>query len=108
HVLTARDVNDASDPRLGHALWWLSSRRYANAADCVAALQQLCAQAGNGDPPICLHGTDGGTVSSSIVVLRPWLGHSTYLHAQGPPDRTPYVDYSHLLRELAPAAPDGT
>jgi hypothetical protein len=101
HVLTAHDVNDGGDPRLGHALWWLGQRNYATAAGCVAALKRLCAQAGDGGPPICLRGDEGGTVSSSIVVLRPSLAASLYLHAQGPPDRTPYEDYSHLLKELA-------
>jgi hypothetical protein len=106
HVLTAHDVNDAGDRRIGHSLWWLSGRDYATAEDCIRALRELCAQPGNGDPPICLHGDGRGTVSSSIVALRSSLDRSTYLHAQGPPDRTPYVDYSHLLRELA-AAPAG-
>jgi uncharacterized protein with NRDE domain len=101
HVLTASDVNDGSDRRLGHAHWWLLQRPYQTGADCVAALKELCAQRGNGDPPICLHGPDRGTVSSSIVALRPNLAESTYLHAQGPPDRTPYQDYSALLRDLA-------
>ena len=101
HVLTAHDVNDASDPRLGHAHWWLSERGYATASQCVSSLQELCAQPGNSDPPMCLHGEHGGTVSSSIVALRPELSRSTYLHAQGSPDRTPYADYSHLLRQLA-------
>src|SRR5262245_16152551 len=36
HVLTNHDVNDASDRRLGHALWWLGNRGYAVAEDCVA------------------------------------------------------------------------
>lgn len=103
HVLTAHDVNDASDPRLGYAHWWLSEHRYGTAKDCVAALQELCAQPGNGTPPMCLHGERGGTVSSSIVALRPELHRSTYLHAQGSPDRTPYIDYSPLLRQLAEA-----
>lgn len=101
HVLTAHDVNDASDRRLGHAQWWLHQHRYGPASDCVAALKALCAQPGNGDPPICLHGSNGGTVSSSIVALRSSLGRSIYLHAQGPPDRTSYQDYSYLLHELA-------
>ncbi|HEV3255600.1 MAG TPA: NRDE family protein [Gemmataceae bacterium] len=100
HVLTSHDVNDASDRRLGHAHWWLSERNCANANGCVAALKKLCAQAGNGDPPICLRGQEGGTVSSSIVALRVPLERSTYWHAQGPPDRTPYEDYSSLMREL--------
>jgi hypothetical protein len=103
HVLTAHDVNDSSDRRLGHALWWLSQRAYGSASDCIKALQALCAQPGNGDPPICLHGADRGTVSSSVVALRPSLARSTYLHAQGPPDRTPYLDHSHLLHQLVQA-----
>jgi uncharacterized protein with NRDE domain len=102
HILTSHDVNDAGDRRLGHALWWLSQRRYDCAADCVAALKELCAQTGNGDPPMCLHKEDRGTVSSSIVVLRQALGRSEFWHAQGPPDQTPYEDYSELLRQLVP------
>jgi hypothetical protein len=97
HVLTARDVNDLGDHRIAHALAWLGGRDYATSRDCVAALKELCGQTGNGGPPICLHGEQGGTVSSSIIVLRPRLHESTYLHAQGPPDRTPYADYSELL-----------
>src|SRR5208283_1290265 len=63
HVLTSHDVNDASDRRLGHALWWLGQRGYQVSADCVAALRELCAQPGNGDPPMCVRGEQGGTVS---------------------------------------------
>src|SRR5262249_4824305 len=100
HVLTAHDVNDGSDRRLGHSLWWLCQRDPGTSAECVAALKELCAQPGNGDPPICLRGETGGTVSSTIVVLRPGLAASSYWHAQGPPDRTPYADYSHLLAEM--------
>jgi uncharacterized protein with NRDE domain len=101
HVLTANDVNDASDRRLGHALWWLGQRGYASAEQCVSALKELCSQPGNGGPPMCLHGDRGGTVSSSIVALRTPLAHSTYWHSQGPPDRTAYTDYSGLVRQLS-------
>jgi uncharacterized protein with NRDE domain len=100
HVLTAHDVNDESDRRLGHSLWWLHQRGYTMAKDCIDALKELCAQPGNGDPPICLRGKKGGTVSSSIVALRFPLERSIYLHAQGPPDRTPYKDFSALMAEL--------
>lgn len=103
HVLTNHDVNDASDRRLGHAQWWLGQRHYDTAADCVEALQELCGQAGNGDPPMCVRKSDRGTVSSSILVLTQPLAAGTYLHAQGPPDRTPYQDFSELLRQIAPA-----
>jgi uncharacterized protein with NRDE domain len=102
HVLTSHDVNDASDCRLGHALWWLGQRNYDNAQQCLDALKELCAQPGNGGPPMCLHGDKGGTVSSSLIALRSSLAQSSYVHAQGSPDRTPYDDYSHLLHALKP------
>jgi uncharacterized protein with NRDE domain len=108
HVLTAYDVNDASDPRLGHALGWLGQRDYARSSECVAALKELCAQTGNGGPPICLRGKQGGTVSSTILVLRPPPARGLYLHAQGPPDRTPYADYSFLLTQIIPLPATGT
>ena len=107
HVLANRAVNQEGDPRVGHALHWLGQRDYATSANCLAALAELCAQPGSAGPPICLHGQDRGTVSSTLIALRPSLANSMYLHAQGPPDRTPYDDYSPLLHELAGAAPAG-
>jgi uncharacterized protein with NRDE domain len=103
HVLTNRDVNDLHDRRIIHALGWLSQHHFGASYQCLAALQELCGQTGNGTPAICLHGQQGGTVSSSIVALRSPFHSSTYLHAQGPPDRTAYADYSHLLRQAAAA-----
>lgn len=105
HVLTARDVNDPSDRRIGHTLTWLGGRRLDTAAACVTALRELCAQ--KDDPPICLHGECGGTVSSSIVALRWPPAPGVYLHAQGSPDEVPYVDYGHLLNQLADAPSHG-
>jgi uncharacterized protein with NRDE domain len=102
HVLTNYDVNDAGDRRLAYALEWLGRRDYTVAAECVAALKELCAQTGDDGPPICIRGARGGTTSSSIIVLRQPLDRGVYLHAQGPPDVTPYADYSPLLGELAP------
>jgi uncharacterized protein with NRDE domain len=100
HVVANRDVNDASDRRVAYALGWLAGRPYARADDCVAALKELCAQAGDGGPPMCLHGDDRGTVSGSIIAVRRPPPDWTYLHAQGSPDRTPYADCSPLLRRM--------
>lgn len=100
HVLSNGDVNDASDRRVGHSLDWLGSRMGSTSAECVTAARELCGQAGGDGPAICLNGTRRGTVSSSLLVLPPALPQGVYLHAQGPPDRTPYEDHSHLLREL--------
>lgn len=102
HVLANGDVNDASDRRIAYAIGWLEQRRYYNVDHSLAALKELCGQTGNGRPPICLRGSDRGTISSTLVALEPALSRSRYLHAQGPPDRTPYGDYSSLLDELAP------
>jgi uncharacterized protein with NRDE domain len=100
HVLTGRDVNDASDPRIAHAFCWLHQFRYATAKDCITALTQLCAQTGGPGPPMCLRSAQGGTVSSSLLALRQPLERSSYLHAQGPPDQVPYEDYSHLFKRM--------
>jgi uncharacterized protein with NRDE domain len=102
HALANGDVDDEGDRRVGHALGWLAQLGYDRAEDCVAALRRLCAQpGGDGVPAMCFRGPDRGTVSSTIVALRPSLAGSVYLHAQGAPDRTPYADCSSLLQELA-------
>src|SRR5439155_11653954 len=100
-VVANRDVNDDADPRVAHAAWWLSQRRYSGADHCLLALRELLGQTGAGvTPPMCLRGEKRGTVSASAVALRNPVERSTYLHAQGPPDRTPFADYSHLFPSL--------
>lgn len=101
HVMANGEINETSDARVAYALDWLGRRRYANVEQCVQALRQLCVQHEPDDPPICFHDGERGTVSSSILALRDRLADGTYLHAQGSPDRTPYVDFSALLHELA-------
>jgi hypothetical protein len=100
HVLTAQDVDDVKDPRLAYALAWVQDCLPATAQEAVAALADLCSQNGTDAPPMCLRGEIGGTVSSSIIALCTPLGRSLYWHAQGPPDVTPYEDYSHLFGQL--------
>ena len=90
---------------LAHALGWLYRQPYAKADDCLKALRQICANSGEDGPPICLHGPDRGTVSSSLLALRKPLSRSTYFHAQGSPDQTPYADLSHLLVQLTAPRP---
>ncbi|HKI34840.1 MAG TPA: hypothetical protein VKA46_23485, partial [Gemmataceae bacterium] len=100
HVVANRDVNDASDPRVMHALNWLERRTFGCSQQVVVALEELCAQNGGDGPAICFRAANRGTVSSSIVAVRSPLSSGVYLHAQGPPDVTPYADYSHLLNDL--------
>jgi uncharacterized protein with NRDE domain len=101
HVLANRDLNDGSDPRVLYALDWLSRQDYATAQSTVRALQKLCGQRGGDHPDVCQRGANKGTVSSSVLAIRPALPRSIYHHAQGPPDKTPYNDYSALFEELA-------
>jgi uncharacterized protein with NRDE domain len=101
HVLANRDINDGSDPRVLYALDRLSQREYPNAKSCVQALETLCSQADGELSPICLHGENKGTVSSTIVAVRQPVERSIYRHAQGSPDQTPYVDYSIVLHQLS-------
>ncbi len=107
HVLANSDINDAADPRVAYVLAWLGQESYPDSDACVVALRQVCSQHEPEFPPICLHGPDRGTVSSSLIVLPAGTGQAPidlargcYLHAQGPPDSTPYQDVSPLLRAL--------
>jgi uncharacterized protein with NRDE domain len=108
HVLTNDDVNDPADARVTYALDWLNRRPLSAANEAMKALRQLCSQREPALTPICFRERERGTVSSSIVALRCSLTNSTYLHAQGPPDRTPYQDYSGLLHEMANQQGRGT
>ena len=65
--------------------------------DCLDALKRLCSDAGPSDAPMCLRGKEAGTVSSTLIALRSPPARGTLLHAQGPPDQTPYADASDLL-----------
>jgi uncharacterized protein with NRDE domain len=100
HVLANRDINDGSDPRVLYAIDWLGQRDYPDAKNCVQALETLCSQSGGEHPRMVRRGANKGTVSSTILAIREPLQDSIYRHAQGPPDHTPYRNYSHLFQEL--------
>jgi uncharacterized protein with NRDE domain len=101
HVLSNRDVNDPHDPRVVRAAAALADRALRDPTAAVEALLRLCASHEPPEAPMCFRGPRRGTVSSSAFVLRPSLHDSAYLHAQGPPDVTPYADLSSLLHALA-------
>jgi uncharacterized protein with NRDE domain len=106
HVLANGDINDAADRRVSHVLAWLGQRTYPDAAACQVALKEVCRHHEPDYPPICFRGRDRGCVSNTLIELpgEPVrLAAGRYWHAQGPPDITPYADYSHLLRQLAEA-----
>jgi hypothetical protein len=106
HVLTRFGINASADPRAARAMAWLNSQRLSLARSWLELAQEVC-RAGpqDGQPALCWHGEQAGTVSSTLLALRQPLRDSVLLHAQGPPDAVPYEDYSALLRVVSQATP---
>ncbi len=101
HVLSNRDVNDPSDRRVQHALAVLAEEDLTTSRSALHALGRLCASHEPAEAPMCFRRDGRGSVSSSLLALRPPPAAGTYLHAQGPPDVTPYRDVSGLLHSFA-------
>lgn len=99
HVITSGDPDDPTDRRAARAMDWLAGQHISDAKSWIEALRGLCRDHGQppGEPPICLHRGQGGTVSSSVLALGYDRAASVYRHAAGPPCTTPYEDYSGLL-----------
>ncbi|MBK1631554.1 hypothetical protein CKO31_12525 [Thiohalocapsa halophila] len=119
HMLTAGDLDDTSEPRIaGFLRAFRAAAEPAPAADGGdwRAWIELLGRRAPDDAPrearlaamsldgIRLDGGDYGTVASSLVALPAYPGFDAlpvFLHAEGPPDRTPY-------QPVAMAASDAT
>ena len=102
HVVTNPGLNDEADPRATFALAELGRLRAYTIHDWLESLPPLCAQHGTPPTPaICLHSKDRGTVSTSIIALTDNRRSDRWLHAQGPPCRAPFQEFSHLMHHLA-------
>jgi hypothetical protein len=97
HVLTSGDVDDAGDPRVRRAFGVLAGEAPMSLPVWMQRSAALCRLHAGDGPAICLHGDEGGTVSSTIVALPDAVERARYLHANGPPCRTDYRDYSAVL-----------
>lgn len=104
HVLTSRaQVNDSSRPRIHFAQSWLAEQQESvnTSEGWLRRLPKLCSFTGDqSTPAICIHGPEHGTLCSSLIALRSPLKNSLLWHAQGPPDKNPYQDCSHLFADL--------
>jgi uncharacterized protein with NRDE domain len=98
HVLTNGDLNDFTDERLRRAYTALSDH-VASANTFLKAAATVCAIS-VGQSPIVIRMSGRGTVSSSLIALTQDRQQSRYLHAEGPPDESRYVDYSSALRDV--------
>jgi hypothetical protein len=76
--------------------------------EAIDSLRFLCGSTLEPDP-ICFRTDVRGTVSSTIVSLSDDPESRKFIHAQGPPDQTEYVDMSILMTELmaSPKASSG-
>lgn len=104
HLIANGDLDEQDDSRLALARELFSARPAATAAEFLAAAQQVCghylADSSPARPSIVLRAADRGTVSSTLVSLAADPRQAVYRFAAGPPDRTPFADYSQLLRSL--------
>ncbi|HUY92117.1 MAG TPA: NRDE family protein [Pirellulales bacterium] len=104
HLLANGDLDDPGDSRLNLARELFTARPSGTAVEFLAAAQQVCGHylpgAGPGRPSIVLRAADRGTVSSTLVSLAAAPALAVYRYAAGPPDRTPFEDFSPLLRSL--------
>jgi uncharacterized protein with NRDE domain len=110
HMLTAGDLDDVADPRIGR---FLPALRAAAVPEPVAAgggdwqaWIELLGQRAAADAPMAsrqaalnlhdmnLQGAAYGTVASSLIAIPAYPGFDAlpvFLHADGPPDQAPYL-----------------
>jgi len=99
HVIGNARPDDVGDPKVARG-----RRLIGSPASIEEVLRLLPAVLGDhGQPPgsagaICIHGDRHGTLSSTVLALAAAAANrARYLHAEGPPCRTEYRDYSYLL-----------
>ena len=101
HLLANARLNDADDPRIERVRHEFCRANPATVDNWILAAQHICQLSACGDtPPICLSGSDRGTVSSTVLGLGRPLETSRYWFAPGPPNSTAYDDHTPLLRQL--------
>ncbi len=84
---------------------WLVAEQPATAEEWLRQVQSICQLTADGNaPPICLAGSDRGTVSSTVLAIGEDPGTSRYWYAAGPPNATPYEDFTPLFIELLKGA----
>jgi uncharacterized protein with NRDE domain len=93
HVQTHAEMDDPQEPRTA---WLLKSLAAFRPPNREAARQGVIERLSrHDDPSVCLHEGPIRTVSASWVELGPSV---RYEHCEGPPCRTPFTDYTSLLK----------
>ena len=101
HFLTDTDLDDPHHPRIRHARNLVKKEISRDWPDLRHIFERVMADHAQGESPeasICLHGTTGGTVSSSITALRKTgLRGAEFHFAPGPPCSLLYEDLTARL-----------
>jgi hypothetical protein len=101
HLLANATLNDNDDPRILRVRKEFEQVRGLRVEEWYAEARRVCPLRAEGtEPAICLAGRDRGTVSSAILGIARDLRESRYWYAPGPPDVTPYEEYTALFREM--------
>lgn len=102
HLITNHDLDEEIEDRQQYFRDLYAEQEITTAEEFIAATANICAQGPDAanERTIIVRVADRGTVSSTLVTLPNDPSQAIYRHAPGPPDKTPYEDYSPLLRDV--------
>ncbi|HLB69397.1 MAG TPA: NRDE family protein [Thermoplasmata archaeon] len=107
NVLTNAGGNVEDDPKVTTVRALAGGAKFPDAGAATRWLQSaLRHHGGTGTAALCIHGTGGGTVSSTILALHNGSAEEhILLYADGSPSESPYRDFSEAARSLSSAKP---
>jgi uncharacterized protein with NRDE domain len=96
--------NDWTVPRVSRARHLLAGVEEEPIDEAMKRLKSACSDHGERpEEALCVHREETGTVSSTLLALRPSaVGTSVYWYADGPPCSHPFADLSLLLKQSLP------
>jgi uncharacterized protein with NRDE domain len=101
HLITNGALDATDDPRIARVRTEFDNGNPVTAHDWLAEAARICRLSGSdATPPICLVGTDRGTVSSTILSIGRDLQESQYHYATGSPSMSPHENLSPVFRQL--------
>jgi len=104
HVVGNGDPGDPGEPKEARQRAEVHRALAGSPGDLLDALADVCrGHDPEGAGPLehtCIHADGYGTRSSTLLALGAEPAGGVLRYAAGPPCRTPYGDFTHLLREL--------
>jgi len=101
-IISARDVNDHTDPRVAMAHRLLTLQTLDSPVKFLAMASKVFSRSPSppGRPSMVLRTKDFGTVSSTLLSLGKKPRDAIFQFAAGPPDKAHYEDFSPFLRDI--------